>query len=89
MSNTDVIVAWEELKAAWRRFATLALDANHFARVEAVIQHEVETVVRETADEWDDASGMRTLLTRIGLNPLLEFVRKAVSKALRKYCRQP
>jgi uncharacterized protein (DUF736 family) len=85
----DVVQAWAELKAAARRFASLALDANHLARVEAIAHHEVEGLVRETADDWDDASRFRVLLTKFGIGMLVDFGKTLASKALRKYLRQP
>lgn len=85
----DVVQAWAELKAAARRFASLAMDANHFARVEAIVHHEVDELVRETADEWDDVSRFRVFVTKFGIDMLVDFGKTLASKALRKYLRQP
>lgn len=85
----DPVEAWRKWKEATRELRAALLDANHFRRFEAIVQDEVETLVRETADDWDDKNRFRMLLTRFGLDPILEFAHTAVSKALRKYLGPP
>lgn len=83
--NTEVEDAWSQLKAALRRFGALALDANHFARVVSITQHEVESLLRREADRWDDDAGWKTLLTRVGLNTAIGVARRLTERLLRDF----
>lgn len=85
--NTEVVQAWREVKGAVHRLATLTIDANNFAHIESIAHAEAEEVIREAADKWDDANGLRRIVTRVGLNSILDFAKHATSIALRKYLR--
>lgn len=84
MTN-EVEDAWVQLKASLRKFGALALDANHFARIVAIAQYEVETLLRNEADQWDDDAGWKTLLTRVGLNSVVTIARRLTERTLRKF----
>lgn len=85
----ELKAAVDDLVQAVKQLRSLLIRPDAYRTGLLVAKLEAKALVAEALDKWDDASGLRTLATRVGNRVIFDLVDQVVETAFKKYLGDP